>query len=232
MIIGNGLLARAMAPYLDARRDLIVLASGVSNSTETRQSEFDRESALLEQWLRPGLPLLYFGSCGVLDPFEASRPYIQHKRRMEDLVLRSGRGRIVRLPQVVGCRHNPHTLTNFMRDHILSGAHFTVWSKAERNLVDIDDVAKVVAAMVSDWPGDNPVVSIAAEQSTPMPRLVGIFEDVLGRKANCTYEERGNPMVVDASAAWAIGARLGIDFSTGYTERVIWKYYGKPASKT
>ena len=43
MIVGNGLLATAFAPRFASDRALTVFASGVANSRETRQAEFERE---------------------------------------------------------------------------------------------------------------------------------------------------------------------------------------------
>ncbi|MEJ2498930.1 MAG: hypothetical protein P8Y46_06430 [Sulfurovaceae bacterium] len=46
MIIGNGMLAHEFSDYKDDN-DIIIFASGVSNSGETRESEFEREKELL-----------------------------------------------------------------------------------------------------------------------------------------------------------------------------------------
>jgi hypothetical protein len=46
MIIGNGIIANAVRSY--DREDIIFFASGVSNSLETRVSEFEREFSLLK----------------------------------------------------------------------------------------------------------------------------------------------------------------------------------------
>lgn len=226
LIVGHGLLARAMAPYVEGTRpECTVFASGVSNSMETDPAAFAREAQLLRRHLAGERPLLYFSSCGVTDGHEARRPYIQHKRAMEALVLAHG-GRVVRLPQVVGRTDNPHTLTNYLRDRIVSGEPFTLWARAERNLVDIDDIARIVGTLLQAWPAATHAIAIAAPRSTPMPRIVEVFELVLGRKARYTAVDEGRPMVVDAGLALDIAAGLGIDLGDDYLERVIRKYYG------
>lgn len=224
MIIGNGLLARAFSSH--AHDDgVVVFASGVSNSNETRTEEFTRERQLLELALAEECKLVYFSSCGVTDAHEAERPYIRHKRRMESLVLASREGYVLRLPQVVGRTDNPHTLTNFLRDRISNGERFTVWTHAERNLIDIEDVVAIGSAMIARWPVATRAVSIASTRSTPMPEMIAIFERILGRKAECTYEDKGHPMLVDSAVAREIGAGLGIDLGEGYAERTVRKYY-------
>ena len=231
MIVGNGLLARAFhARYADVD-EVVVFASGVSNSLESNPNVFARERALLEDLLASGQPrLVYFGSCGVVNQQDMS-PYMQHKKRMESLVTTHPGGLVLRLPQVVGNTQNPNTLTNFIRDRILANEPFTVWAKAERNLVDIDDIVAIGGAAIDSGAPSLPIINIAAESSILVPEIVRILEDVLQRQAHCTIEDKGNQLRIDSSHASAIARRLGIDLGIGYAERVLRKYYG-PTSET
>lgn len=47
MIVGNGLVASAFLPYFAEDPEIMIFASGVSNSRETRKEEFVREEKLL-----------------------------------------------------------------------------------------------------------------------------------------------------------------------------------------
>jgi nucleoside-diphosphate-sugar epimerase len=219
MIVGRGLLASAFEPHF-ARNP------GVSNSLETSVSEFVREDSLLRQSLdaRPKR-LVYFGSCGVASKQDVQTPYMQHKKRMESLVLGSPGGLVIRLPQIVGPSDNSHTLTNFLRDRILSGEHFMVWSRAERNLIDIDDVANIGVAVISELHESPSMMSIAARKSLPMPEIISIFERTLGKPANCSMIEKGSSFSIDTTLAAEISKRLEIDLGDGYMEKVIRKYY-------
>lgn len=226
MIVGKGLLAHAFEPCFGKNPDIVIFASGVSNSLETRSDEFAREAALLRQRLdTEARRFVYFSSCGVTGAESELTPYMRHKRSMESLVLSASHGLVLRLPQVVGRTENHHTLTNFLRDHIVSGEHFTVWAHAERNLIDIDDIVKIGVRLAEELPTEATVVSIAAARSMLMPEIVGIFERVLGNTANCSYVEKGMPMIIDTTVAEILSARLGIDLGDGYIERVIAKYY-------
>jgi nucleoside-diphosphate-sugar epimerase len=226
MIVGKGLLACAFEPHFGESSDVIVFASGVSNSLETRPGEFAREATLLRERLdSEATRFIYFSSCGVAAAESELTPYMRHKRSMESLVLSLPHGLVLRLPQVVGCTENHHTLTNFLRDHIVSGEHFTVWVHAERNLIDIDDIVRIGVRLTTELPTEASVVSIAASQSLLMPEIVRIFERVLGKVANCSYVEKGTPMVIDTAVVERLSAGLGIDLGEGYIERVIAKYY-------
>jgi len=221
-------MARAFEPQFGSDDGVVVFASGVSNSLETRSTEFAREDALLREWLatRPRR-FIYFSSCGVTAPQASLTPYMRHKKRMESIALSHAGSLVIRLPQVVGPTDNPHTLGNFVRDRIVSGEHFTVWAKAERNLIDICDIVDIATNLIRGT-GENPrVIPIAARKSLLMPQIVALFERALGRPAHCSIIEAGSPMDIDTTTACAVGLRLGIDLGDGYIERIIRKYYAR-----
>lgn len=226
MIVGHGLLARAFAARYADKSDVTIFASGVSNSRTTDETAFARERALLAPLLDGPGRVVYFGSCGSTnsDPL-TDTPYMRHKRAMEAMVASSPAGLVLRLPQVVGLTANPTTLTNFIRDRILSGTLFTVWTKAERNLIDVEDVAAIGARLIERGGDDGRIFSIASAASLPMPEIVAILERVLGRKAHFVTEPLGSPLRIQADQALAIADELGIDLGTGYAEAVIRKYY-------
>lgn len=226
MIVGKGLLARAFEPHFGTNPDIVVFASGVSNSLETRDDEFAREHGLLCQLLAGHAKrFVYFGSCGVATEEAELTAYMQHKKRMESIVLASPGGLVLRLPQVVGCTENHHTLTNFLRDRITTGEHFTVWGNAERNLIDIDDISAIGAALARETTENASAISIAAEKSLPMCEIVKIFERVLGKHANYSLLEKGAAMDIDTARIREVSARLGIHLGDGYVENIVRKYY-------
>ena len=228
MIVGKGLLAHAFEPQFGSDPRVVIFASGVSNSLETRTEAFAREHSLLCEALdRPAKHLVYFSSCGVVTVQAESTPYMAHKKSMESLVLASPGGLVLRLPQVVGATHNPHTLTNFIRDRILTGEHFTVWEFAERNLIDVDDIASIGALLINDRTLQLPsTISIAAEKSVRMPELVDMFVRIIGKPAHYSLIPKGSPLPTHTREATAAAARLGINLGPGYIESVVRKYYG------
>ena len=96
------MIARAFAPVYSDNQDVVIFASGVSNSSETRQEAFEREKALLSHWARGGHRLVYFSTCSVADPSQIRKPYVRHKLEMESIVEGTGSYVIFRLPQIVG----------------------------------------------------------------------------------------------------------------------------------
>ncbi len=225
MIVGAGLVARAFAPLYAEDPDTLIFASGVSNSSETDPRAFARERAMLQDALEGGYRrVVYFGSCNVVNPRQDSA-YFQHKRAMEALVAVHPAGIVLRLPQVVGHTRNPNTLTNFLRDRILAGEPLTVWTRACRNLIDIDDVVRIAAHLLAA--DDTPrIVSIASPWSLPMRDIVALFETVLARRADVIALDRGEAMDIDTRLAEKAAGDIRLDFGPDYPLRVIQKYYG------
>lgn len=227
MIIGNGLLAQACAPHFHQRDDVLVFASGVSNSRETRAEEYAREQAMLEQALTLNLFTVYFSSCSVHDAELAHTPYVQHKRAMEALLTtRSRQMAIIRLPQVVGSTPNPYTLTNYLNEQIRSGQSFQLWLRAWRNLIDVDDVATIVAQLIDHHWADGVITNVACPFSVPVPELVATFEQVLGKPAHYTEVDAGDHYQLDVELSMAAARAIGLEFGSDYIINLIRKYYG------
>lgn len=228
MIVGKGLLASAFDPSTIRRFNAIIFASGVSNSAETRPECFVREASLLDEYLTKQESLfVYFSTCSVADPDRRSTLYVQHKLAMEAKVMATAkRYLILRLPQVVGHTRNPHTLANFLARNILDNVEFPVWESAVRCLIDVDDAAKITEHLIEHDAGTIRIGELAPPETINMNELVKIMETVLHTKARCKRLPHSGGTIPDPTLATSVGGMLGIDFSPGYTHRLIQKYYG------
>lgn len=141
MILGHGSLAQV----LQDKEDLLFFASGVSNSSEIRESEYKRErDLLLEQ--RRDLRIVYFSSLGVLD---GDTRYYRHKRDMEAMIKENfPKYCIIRIGNITW-GDNPHTLINFLRDKINNNLHYKV-QDVYRYIVDKDEFLYWVN-LIPDW---------------------------------------------------------------------------------
>lgn len=118
LILGNG----DIASVLTDREDMIFFASGVSNSLETRRKEYEREKKLLlaQDKYRH---LVYFSSLSV---FFGDTLYVQHKKRMENLVKKRFKHHtIVRLGNITWGK-NPNTIINFIKNQIKNHKTFPI----------------------------------------------------------------------------------------------------------
>lgn len=228
MIIGRGLIANAfMQSDLADDQNVVVFASGVSNSREVRTEEFMRERKMLLDALALKKHCIYFSTCSVGDPELLNSPYVAHKNEMESLARLSGSNSIFRLPQVVGKTPNPNTLTNYLYTQISSGHAFQIWRHAKRNLIDVDDVVLIVNYLAHTSAAKELTENIASPFSVSILQLVNIFETILGKSANYKSVDAGGAYSIDSEMAKEVASRSGISFDENYIEKVIRKYYGK-----
>jgi nucleoside-diphosphate-sugar epimerase len=227
MIVGNGLLASAFEDSFKEDSKVIVFASGVSNSQEKSEAAFLREKNLLTSVLEQDKFIIYFSSCSIEDDSLSKAPYVLHKKSMEMLVKSASNYAILRLPQVVGKTNNPHTLTNYLYQKIFSNEPFQVWQYAERNLIDVKDIALISTYLYKTAALNKVTLNIACPYFTPILELVSIFELVLRKKANFTLLEAGGSYRLDTTLGNEAAKKMGINFNDDYIEKLIRKYYAK-----
>ena len=112
MIIGNG----DIASVLNDRDGATFFVSGVSNSNETRESEFIREIELLDKQDKSKC-LFYLSSISVDDITKVSgNLYLQHKKRMELLIKSNFENyNIIRIGNITW-GSNPNTFINYIKN--------------------------------------------------------------------------------------------------------------------
>ncbi|HVP88507.1 MAG TPA: NAD-dependent epimerase/dehydratase family protein [Casimicrobiaceae bacterium] len=227
MVVGHGLLGRAFSAYADDDR-FVIFASGVANSLATDPASFAREQRLLgDVASRLGHALLvYFSTLSVLGPGPASA-YVDHKLAMEDEVRRLASYLIVRLPQVVGRSDNPATLVNFLVQRILSGSEFELWVDARRNLIDVEDVVKIVGHILEAGSIRSDTVAIASPFSLRAEDLVHVIEQILGKRAVARKIHAGYAPPIDIAGVLPLFAASGVRFPPDYVERVLRKYIAR-----
>lgn len=132
MIVGHGDIAQVLK-QID-HEDVIYFASGVSNSKETRQSEYDREANLLMKQDKDK-HLVYFSSLCV---FYADTLYARHKKEMENLVsVLFPHYTIVRIGNITWGT-NPFTLINALKSKFRNGEPIELKNEY-RYIVDEDE---------------------------------------------------------------------------------------------
>jgi len=226
MIIGNGLMANAFKPYYEKEKNLIIFASGVSNSKKNLDLEFQREKYMLLEALKYKKKIVYFSTCSIYDHELMNSDYVLHKIKMEEIIKSSQKYAIFRLPQVVGKTKNKSILTNFIFNNILSKSHFEAWIGAERNLIDVEDVALIANDLIKSSLANECIINIAATQSISVMQLIVIFEKIIGVKANYKLIDKGSAYKIEAALAQQSAKKLGIEFNDNYIINLIKKYYG------
>ena len=85
MVLGNGLVANGFEIYKE-NDNVIIFASGVSNSGEKRKKEFKRELTLLKNIKIDNEVLIYFSTCSIFDKTLKNSLYVLHKKEIENYI--------------------------------------------------------------------------------------------------------------------------------------------------
>lgn len=227
MVIGQGLLAKRFSNYRD-NDDIIIFASGVSNSGNTTQSEFDREETLLRNSIQnyTDKTFVYFGTCSVYDSSFTQSAYVRHKLAMENIVrLHTGSYHIFRISNLAGKTGNPHTVLNYFVSHILNEDPFHLWANSSRNIIDIDDAYRICDFIIRGNLFSSQIINVANPVNYPVHEIVSTLELHLQKKGTYTTLPRESNPAIDVSAIKAIIAKLNINFDAGYLQRTIEKYF-------
>jgi len=140
VVVGSGLLGSGMSSFSN-NEDILIFASGVSNSKETNENEYLREFNLLKTFIGTEKKLIYFSTCSVL--YECLQPskYITHKKHIENFIKNNFKNYIIfRLPNVVGRSPNKHTSFNFFKNNLINNLPISVEKNTTRYFIDVDDV--------------------------------------------------------------------------------------------
>ena len=229
MIIGTGLIARAFIPHLDTLGGACVYAAGVSNSSCDDPREFERERGRVAEALTaaPAESLfLYFSTCSVADPAMRESDYVRHKLAMERIVQQRERHLVLRLPQVAGNTPNPHTLLNHLYARIVRSERFAIWRGATRNIIDVEDVARIVKDLVVSEKACGETINVASTRSYAILDIVRSIEEAVGHNAIFDIIDRGAGYTIDTDRIQAALQRCRLSFPEDYLPRVIRKYYG------
>lgn len=186
MIIGNGLIANSLR-NIDSENNLF-FASGVSNSLETRSSEFEREFTLLKDTLENnnGKKLIYFSTVSVNDQSKKNSHYVLHKLAMEDYLKNNSKNYLIlRIGNIVGNGGNPNTLFNFLKTQIINNNKFVLHRNARRLLIDMDDIAKFLEINCSGL--SNKTINYAFPYYYDLKEIITAIEEKINKTA--VYDE-------------------------------------------
>ncbi|MCC6288001.1 MAG: NAD-dependent epimerase/dehydratase family protein [Chitinophagaceae bacterium] len=227
MLIGGGLVAKAFKAY-EKDENVIVFASGVSNSTSEDVSLFEREKHMLLNIITkyPNSKLIYFSTCSIYDNYSRGNAYVEHKLKMEEFIrTQQANYNIFRISNLAGFSTNPHTVLNYFFHHINKGIFFYIWKNASRNIIDIDDAYILCDYIVKNNLFKNKIVNIANPENSKVMEIVANIELLLGKKGNYEVIEKSSDPVIDVEEIKPLFKKLQLTFDANYLSRVISKYY-------
>ena len=226
MIIGNGMVAKAFKMY-EKDDNILIFASGVSNSLEQSDEAFEREKKLLEKTIIENQKriIIYFSTCSIYDPSMSNSRYVTHKLAMENMIKNlHSNFYIFRLSQVIGKTNSP-TIINYFYNRIIAKEQFEIWEKSTRNLIDVDDVLRISSLIINKSILKNNIINIASPYLVKIPYIIQILERISLIKAQYISLDKGASYNIDISDIKPIIKELDLKFDDNYLEKAIRKYY-------
>jgi len=225
MIIGNGMMANVFERYSNDN-DVVIFASGVSNSKTKEKDAFHREEVLLRKTIKEnsGKIIVYFSTCSIYDDSVNKTEYVLHKKNMENLIHKLCQHfYIFRLPQVVGKTKSP-TLVNFLFTSIINNEKISLNKNSTRNLIDANDIYKIVDYLIKNKLYSNEITNIATPNNDFVLDIVLQIEKITKVKANYTLVELGEKQDIDISKIRSLDVDFNI-FHDNYQYSVLYKYF-------
>ena len=222
MIIGRGLIA---SQFTDVdHKDVVIFASGVSNSSETRIEEFFREQNLVEQTLinNPKQLFVYFSTCSIYDSSKYNSPYVLHKLHIEELIKQQAKHYLIlRVSNAVGKGGNPNLLMNYLSRQIINEQELNIHQHATRNLIDVEDVKNITLRYIEskDW---NKIVNVAYSENFNIPEIIKALEKNYTQSAKKTIENKGEHYSIDIHE---LDYEFELTSKESYLKKIIDKYY-------
>ena len=230
---GSGFIAKNLKRIkLRKLKKIVIYAAGVSNSKSKDKKKFLRERKKIQTFLNNHNKehlFIYISTTSVLDNYLKKDKYTRNKIIIENLIKKSlNNFLILRLSQIVGKSNNPHTLTNFIYRKILSEQRFKVWSNVKRNLIDIDDLIKIVKQIISTKLKPGNVINILNPNSIYVKEIVNIMGKIV--KKNPKYilleykpKKKGN-LKIQSSSKFNLNIKKYFK-DKNYFKNILKKYY-------
>lgn len=225
MIVGNGLIASQLSEYLD-NNEIIVFASGVSNSRETKEENFERERLLIDSFIPYNKLFVYFSTCSVFDDSLADSMYVKHKLSIEKHIETKFKNYIIlRLPNMIGLTNNKNTFFNFFFNAIRQQTPIVIQKNAVRYFMDVEDLSPILKMILANKSCLNTTINIAYNNPVSIHDVLTYFENQMGKKANFSYIEKGSSYSIPNDFFNNLYCQyFGKTISIEYTENCIKKY--------
>jgi len=195
IIFGNGFIAKNLKK-LHLPNSFFIYAAGVSNSNVKQNKFYLREIRQfnnIKKKIDPKKMFVYISSLSVENKSLKNDKYVKNKLIIENIIKKEVKNYIIiRLPQVVGKNRNKHTITNFIYNTIKEGKKFYLWENSKRNLIDIDDVSKIIKKYLLGQPKINSIINIFNPNSITVKDLLKIFSKILSKKITLEVLKKKN----------------------------------------
>jgi nucleoside-diphosphate-sugar epimerase len=223
MTIGNGMIASIFNEKFE-NENVIIFASGVSNSKENRHEEFKKELNLVQDTILkyPNKLFVYFSTCSI---HNNSSHYIQHKIEVEKYIVdKSSNYLILRLPIVLGRNQNKNQLISYLFERNKNNEPIEIYKNANRYLIDSNDLPKILTILI-DRKIKNDIIEIAFNNSIMIDDLLSIIEKITKKQFIKIFSKFESPYFVDNSKFLKILNEINENEFNINIEKMLHNYY-------
>lgn len=226
MLIGTGMISTSFYKFKD-NKNIIIFASGVSNSNEKRKECFLREFNLLKKISNKNKnkKIIYFSTCSIFDKSISNSKYIKHKLKIEKYIKKNIKKYIIfRLPIVIGKTSNPHTLFNFIKEKILNNEPIDIYKFSHRYIIDVDDLGEILSLMILSKKYNNKTLNISFNNKQPVIKIVKKIENILQKKIKKNIIKKGYNYDINNKRFLNFLKKNNIKVNKNYNSKVLTKY--------
>lgn len=229
-IIGNGFIGKNLRKIKKdiIKSNYIIYAAGISNSKIKSKKELKREFSLLKSYSKKNSSkkFIYISTADTLDSLKKRNEYVKNKIKIENFIKKKFIYHIIlRLPQIIGKSKNKNTLINYFYYNIKNKKKFTLFKNIKRNILDIEDVLKVIKYLLK-LKLKNQTITLSNKYCEEPSNIVEIFEKKLKRKAIFK-------IIKSKKQIWKLNYKknsrylrpIRIRFNRNYLLKAINKYY-------
>lgn len=228
MIIGKGLIASLFINCAAENSQRVVFfASGVSNSSEERKEEFEKEKNLLLKTINeyPGKILIYFSTCSIYDLSKVESKYVLHKLKMEGIVKSMCKYYLIlRVSNATGRGGNPNLLMNYLIRSVKNNEAIDVYAKATRNLISVEDIKNITLQLIESKIL-NTTINVAYTENYGILELIKMIEDFYSVETKVNLIQEGLSYHIDTKEVEDYFIKNGLIDKKKYLQNILAKYY-------
>jgi len=192
-IIGNGFIGRnvnKLRKYI-IKSGYTIYTAGISNSNTNSKKELRKEVRLFKIFSKENnsKKLIFISTADVSNNLKRNNLYIINKVKIENIIRKEFKDYIIlRLPQIIGNSKNKKTLINYFYRNIKKNKTIDVLSGVKRNILDIDDVIKVLKVIIFEKKLIKRTITLSNKYFVQPIDIVKIFEKKLNKVAKIRFK--------------------------------------------
>ena len=192
-IIGNGFIGRnvnKLRKYI-IKSGYTIYTAGISNSNTNSKKELRKEIRLFKIFSKENnsKKLIFISTADVSNNLKRNNLYIINKVKIENIIRKEFNDYIIlRLPQIIGNSKNKKTLINYFYKNIKKNKTIDVLSGVKRNILDIDDVIKVLKIIIFEKKLIKRTITLSNKYFVQPIDIVKIFEKKLNKVAKIRFK--------------------------------------------